>query len=875
MWSSRVTIGRKASASSPASGHKGQGRCWLTLPTTSPTPLLDKEGSRGGFAHPREVLSTLLWPEHTPKAGRNSLNTALSSLRRQLEPPSVPAGSVIVTDYFSVWLNPDAVTTDVAGLEAALQSEKQASSDEERTQWLITAVELYRGELLPGFYDEWIEQERTRLEEAYLQALDRLTACLRRMNDFDRALHYARRAVKADPLREGAHQILMRLYADAGQPAAALEQYRELERLLKENLNSTPSAATRALAREISEREREHSAFALSSEQLSVSSNQKAEGRRRGRLRPTKEEKQQVTLSSPPPAVSRQSPAPILQFPLANHQPFTINHQPSTIGSLPLQFTRFFGREKEIARLRAMLLSDATRLLTLTGPGGSGKTRLAIEVGETLRSEFSGGVWFVPLADIADPHLILGNVRDTLQLPRSAEVEPLDQVAYALSRQPALLILDNVEHLLGKLGNWETEKFEEATFPNFPISQSPQLIIRTLLERVPTLTCLVTSRQRLDIEGERAVSLSPLPTPTLQEYSGVRVFQYSGNDLTTQTPEHPNTRTPEYLMSFSSVQLFVDRAQAVLSDFQITKRNAPTVAALCERLEGIPLAIELVATWAQTLTVGQMLSRLSRRFDLLVSRRKDLPERHRALWATVEWSYHLLSPELRQFFARLSVFRGGWTLEAAEAVCRDAGMQGYRDASLHPCIPASLDALRQLCERSLVIAEDVDGEMHYRLLETLREFGAEQLTAETSPTPLLSKEGKGEVAALSQQHANYFLSLAEKAEPHLFGAEQMTWLNRLEREHDNLRAALAWSLRFSPEFRVLSAECSDSGLSTQHSALEIALRLAGALYRFWFRRGRWKGRAFSLTIRATTRQRLRCWRKASRSGGRWQNPQSD
>ncbi len=565
-------------------------------------------------AHSREVLAELLWPQQTPKSGRLNLNTALHSLRKQLEPPGVPQGAVIISDRFSVQLNPVAVTVDVAEFEAALQSEKQTSSNPERTHHLLTAVELYRGELLPGFYDEWIEQERTRLEETYLHALNRLVNLLTQARDFDRALNYARRALNADPLREESHQTLMRLYADTGQPAAAMEHYSELQRLLKEQLNAAPSAATRALARNISE-------------QLSVTSDQKVrkgkEGERRGKKGIVKE------VSSPSPSFSP-SPAPA--------------------GSLPLQFTRFFGREKEIARLRGMLLSEQTRLVTLTGAGGTGKSRLAIEVGARLRDEFTGGVWFVPLADLSDPRLIAGAVRDALRLLRSPGIEPMEQVVNALSRQPALLVLDNFEQL----------------------ASSGALVVLTLLKRVPSLTCLVTSRRRLNVAGEREFPVLLLPLP-----------------------EHSDTRTPEHLMSFPSVQLFVDRAQAARPDFQVTKRNASTVAELCRRLEGIPLAIELAAARAQVLTVAQMLDRISKRFDLLSKRRADTTLRHRSLWAAMEWSYQLLSPELQRFFASLSVFRGGWSVEAAERVCFEEGsgfrVQGSEQSSpLHPFTPSSL-----------------------------------------------------------------------------------------------------------------------------------------------------------------------------------------
>jgi predicted ATPase len=381
-------------------------------------------------------------------------------------------------------------------------------------------------------------------------------------------------------------------------------------------------------------------------------------------------------------------------------------------------------------------------------------------------------------------------------------VEPLEQIVDALSQQSALLILDNVEHLLSAdFGSGLNGLNPLNPLPKSADISHPSSLILTLLERVPTLTLFVTSRRRLNVGGEREFPVSPLPIPSVEcRVSSVEVTPFP-------VTRHPLPVTPESLMQVPSVQLFVDRAQAVLPDFQVTKRNAPTIAALCERLEGIPLAIELVAAWAGTLTVGQMLSRLSRRFDLLVSRRKDLPERHRTLWATVEWSYRLLPAELRPFFAQLSIFRGGWTLEAADAVCSGSGfwvLGSGEPQNPEPKTqnPALLDALRQLRERSLINAEDVGGAMRYRMLETLREFGAEQLTPD-------------EQSALSRQHAHYFLSLAADAEPHLIEAEQVAWLDWLEREHENFRAALEWSLN--------------------HEA-KTCLHLGGALWRFWYMR---------------------------------------
>lgn len=652
-------------------------------------------------AHPREELIELLWPESDLDTGRISLRTALSSLRRQLEPPGVAPNSVLVADRTNVRLNPPAFTTDLAEFETNLQSAARATERSARIEALQRAVELYRGPLLPGFYEDWALAERERLAGTFTGVLRQLTALLQEAGDLTGALDYAHRALNADPLDEDAHAELMRLYMAAGQPAAAQQQYRELERLLDEELGERPSATIRALA-----------------EQLRTQATQ---------VSPHPVE----TIPGPPAAPKTPSTPKTCPIPAPS--------RPEPL--LPVTFTRFFGREMEIRRLEEML--GNARLVTLTGPGGSGKTRLAIEVGRRMTEAFGGAVAFVSLADVEEPRRIPDALLDALRLPRRSDQEPMEQIAESLNRQPFLLMLDNFEQLAAE-----------------GVS-----VLLGLFKRVSALTLLVTSRHRLALPGEREFPLPPLPLPPAEE-------------------------APEQLAACASVQLFTDRAQAVRPDFQVTKSNAPAIAALCIRLEGIPLAIELAASRAQTLTPAQMLERLGQRFELLATRRTDKDSRHRSLWAAIDWSYHLLTPTQQRFFARLSAFRGGWTLEAAEAVCAE---------------PSALEYLTQLRERSLITAEEVDEAMRYRLLETLREYAAERL---------LDAE---EWDTTHHRHVEYFLALAERAEPQLSGAQQAAWLDRLEREHENFRAALAWCCEESEE--------SVSGL-----------RLVGALWRFWMMR---------------------------------------
>jgi predicted ATPase/DNA-binding SARP family transcriptional activator len=882
--------------------------------------------------HPREVLFELLWPECVPDLGRQSLSMAISSLRHQLEPPGVPRGAVIVADRTSVGLNPAAVTTDVAEFEAKLGAAGQANSRITQIQRLAEAVELYQSSLLRGYFEGWILPEQSRLSELALDALRQLLTHLMQDGDAQRAIHYARIGVNADPLREETHRDLMRLYVATGQLDAALRQYHELEQILQRELGEKPTAATRELARQVSEQLsvtsdqsaprsapvstphstlpagtvtfllisveataesshrdwlrqmfRQHDgyemqetgdvlmvAFSRASDALACAIDSqrglKADALNVRMAMDTGEVKMsneqcpmnnasKATLDIPTrlllaahggQILCSETTAALLQRDLepgvtlsdrgvyclhreaASERVFQVvypdmpqrefpplNLEVGCAGNLPLQLTRFFGREKEMARLQAMLLSEEMRLVTLVGPGGAGKTRLALEVAKRLVEPFRGAVWFVPLADLTNARLMVDEILSRLGgLRHSSHLEPLEQAVEILARQPSLLVLDNMEHLMRDEG---LEMSDENISRPSSFIPHPSSFILTLLDRVPTLKLLVTSRQWLGLSGEREFLLLPLPMPSQE---------YLGNDPTAQPLEH--------LTSFPSVQLFVDRAQAVRPDFQVTNANAAAVAELCRRLEGIPLALELAAARVQVISPAQMLAHRERLFDLLVSRRRDLPERHRTLRAAMQWSYELLTPDLQRFFARLSVFRGGWTREAAEQVCMDVWEYGCMDETtptrphVHTSIPPYdvLESLAQLREGSLILSEEVGGETRFRMLEMLREFAGEKLVSD-------------EVAVLQQRHATFYLALAERTEWETSGADQRAWLDRMDAEHDNLRAALEWSLSQSAECEVRSAESESLKSEIGHpSSLiphpsEVGLRLSGALWRFW------------------------------------------
>jgi non-specific serine/threonine protein kinase len=417
--------------------------------------------------------------------------------------------------------------------------------------------------------------------------------------------------------------------------------------------------------------------------------------------------------------------------------------------NLPLSLSSFVGREREMAQVAELL--GGSRLLTLTGAGGVGKTRLALQVAAATVERYPHGVWLVELAPLGDPALVPQAIAAALQVREEPGRPVLASLTEALRSRHLLLVLDNCEHLVGACAE----------------------LAEVLLRACPALQILATSREALGIGGETAWQVPSLGLPD---------------------PQH--LPPPETLADCEAVRLFAERARAVQPAFALGERNAEAVAQLCVRLDGIPLALELAAACLRGLTVEQVAARLDRRFRLLTGGSRTALPRQQTLRATVEWSYSLLSPSEQRLFDRLSVFAGGWTLEAAEAVCAD-GELAEEDV---------LDLLLRLVGKSLVQTEEgIDGETRYHLLETLRQYAGERL-AESA-----------DAAAAQQRHAHYFLAVAEAAEPHLKGRDQVVWMARLDAARDDLRTAWRWYV--------------------DHGVAEEAVRLAVALQWFWYRRG--------------------------------------
>lgn len=424
---------------------------------------------------------------------------------------------------------------------------------------------------------------------------------------------------------------------------------------------------------------------------------------------------------------------------------------------LPVHLTRFIGRQREVSHVTRLLAE--TRLLTLTGPGGSGKTRLALEVAAGGQHADAGSIIWVDLASIADDSLVVQAVAKALGVAEQPGRSVWEALAHFLRNRDLLLILDNCEHL---------------------VTACAQLV-DGLLSACQALRILTTSREPLALAGEKVYPVPALTLPPVSLLARTGSF------------EPMPTAVLEELQRSESIALFLDRAAAVVPDFTLTTENARAIESICRRLDGMPLAIELAAARVTVLTADQIVGRLDDQLALLVSsKRGGIAQRHLTLRAAMDWSYALLRPAEQVLLRRLSVFAGGCWLAAAEAVCTDDGIAPSQ----------LLPLLASLVDKSLVTAETLrSGDARYRLLETIRQYAAEQLAV------------SGETTALRDRHLRSFLQLIEKTEAKLKGEDQQRWLDWLEVAYDNVRAALSWSL--------------------ESDQIEAGLRMAVALYQFW------------------------------------------
>ena len=715
----------------------------------------------------RDWLAGTLWPESLEEQARTNLRLSLMDLRRALGNQShrlqAPAPRTLRLDLVGA-------DVDVIAFDRALVRGDSASLQE--------AVALYRGPLLEGCPEEWCLLERQVREQAYLQARETLAVSALANADTAAAIGHLRQILAIDPFRESAQCSLMQALAAAGDYAAVVQAYREWRLRLHQELRTEPDAKTRALFAQIRQEARDAGKRSISHP----------------------EGKPSATL-----AVGRHGavPAGAATPPLGENLPT----------NLPVPWTSFIGREKEREQIRSLL--GPVRLLTLTGCGGCGKTRLALQVAAEMLEDYPDGVWLVELASLSAPALIVQTVASAVGVREKPGKALLQTLTEHLQTRHLLLLLDNCEHLL----------------------RACAVLAETLLRNCPHLKLLATSREALRLPGEQVYRVPSLPAPDPAQ------LPRNEKEIATIVSE------------YDAVRLFVERARLHKPDFTLTPQNVVLVASVCCRLDGLPLAIELAAARVPVLSVEEINARLEDRFRLLTGGSRTALPRQQTLRAALDWSYDLLTQQERQLLQRLSVFAGGWTLEAAEQVTGDREKRKSEETSSFrlpvsdSCIPSHevLDLLASLVAKSLVITEEREGKTRYRLLETIRAYGWERL-----------QEAGGEKVWLDR-HLEYFLKLAEEAEPNLAGAKQAEWLERLESEHDNLRAAISWR-----------RQESDSA--------EAGLRLAGAVGRFWSVHGYWsegRGHLQALLSQEAARQETPARAKALTAAGRLAQSQGD
>ncbi len=640
----------------------------------------------------REQVMDRLWPHLDPRASSNNLHHALHYARRTLEPTGRTGGAsrLLLRQEHLVLCPEGRLWIDVEAFEEAAAAARRARAPAAYR----AAMDLYAGELLPeDRYEEWAEDRRQGLRTTYLALLVELSGLHEERGEFGPAIEALRRAVEEEPTGEEAHVGLMRLYALSGRRSEALGQYERLAEALARELAAEPDPASRRLYEEIK--------------------------------------------------AGRASTA----------QPSAAGHSPEELASagkhnLPAARSSFVGRERELVEVKRELAM--TRLLTLTGAGGSGKTRLALEVGRDLVGIYPDGVWLAELAGLSEGELVAQEVAAAIGVSERPDRSLTDAIVETVGRKKMLLVLDNCEHLIDAAAR----------------------LADALLDACPGLWVLATSREALGVVGE-----ANWPVPTLS------------------LPDSSRQVTVEELERHESTRLFAERARCRNPTFVVTSQNADAVAEVCWQLDGIPLGIELAAARIGSLTVEQISKKLDDSLGLLTNGSRTATPRQRTLRGALDWSYELLGEPEQTLFRRLSVFAGGFTLETAEAVGAGDGV-GAADV---------LDLLSRLVEKSLVVGSQEEGVTRYRVLEPLRQYAWARL------------QESGEAGDLRRVHAKHYLRMVEAAEPELTGPQQRLWVEKLEREHDNLRAALTWTF--------------------EREEPELGLRLSSVFWRFWIARG--------------------------------------
>jgi predicted ATPase/DNA-binding SARP family transcriptional activator len=637
-------------------------------------------------AHRRDSLAGLLWPDQTNRAARHCLSQALFTLRatlgdRESDPPLIRTTSTEI--QFNTGCD---YTLDVAEFTLLLAGCPEhhphpAAICPQCAAGLEHAAALYRGDFLQHFqvpdsapFEEWVVVQREHLHQRALEALTLLAPYHEQQGDLSRASAYLRRQIELEPWREEAHRQLMRMLAMSGERAAALKQYERCRQILADELGVEPDPETIALYKRI----------------------QAGDIRRQS----------DAVLTSPARSRSRSA---------ARH--------------LPRQSTPFVGRERELVELAKLLHDPSCRLVTLVGPGGIGKTRLALAAAEAFLSTSDYEVVFVQLAPLRAPELLVSAIADAVGLNYYGQDAPQEQLIDYLRGKSMLLVLDNFEHLLAATAT-----------------------MSELITTLPTIKILATSREQLNLHGEWVFEVEGLGIPT---YENEEIEQYS------------------------AVQLFMQSARRARAHFSLQARDRTGMTRICRLVGGMPLGIELAAAWVAVLSLDEIAHEIERNLDFLTASTRDLPERHRSLRAVFEHSWQLLSEAERRAFRRLSIFQGGFTRAAAESVCFE-----IEDASLTHAMRlkrqlSSLELLASLTSASF-LRRTSDG--RYEIHELLRQYGESRL-----------QDDEAEYRHTRDRHAQYYLQFLATREPHLKGHGQKAAAVAIAADLDNIRMACHWA----------------------------------------------------------------------------------
>ncbi|MBI1742496.1 tetratricopeptide repeat protein [Candidatus Acetothermia bacterium] len=652
-----------------------------------------------GRVFSQDQLIDALFADLDPDKAAHNLHARLSELRRMLEPHlkkgtdsqfilNVGQQGYCFSKEVSCWVDTETFQEQI---EAAQEAERTGHWAEALASYK-QAIDLYLGDYLAeDLYEEWTISPREHWRELYLVALGRLSECQARLGHYDQAIEQCKKVTQLSPGRESIYRQQMLYHFLAGEHSESFKAYQACVQALQEQLEVDPSPETKERYEQI------------------------VKGKVEG-----------VEGIYPKPFVA-----------------IAVRH------NLPSALTSFVGREKEIAEVKQLL--SGSRLVTLTGVGGCGKTRLALRVAGDLVDEHQDGIWLVELATLTNPELVTHAVATVLGVREEPKRPLLGTLTDYLKPKQLLVILDNCEHLLTACAQ----------------------LVETLLRQCPQLKILASSREGLNIGGELTYHVLSLSLPAGQSLPSL-----------------------EHLMQYDALRLFVERATFSQPEFRLTEGSAAVAAQICQRLDGIPLAIELAAARVKVLTVEQIVARLDDRFRLLTGGSRTALPRQQTLQQAMDWSWEPLSEQERAVLRRLAVFAGGCTLEAAEAICSGQGIEKSE----------VLDLLTHLVEKSLAMVQASEGGARYRMLETTRLYGRDKLLE------------AGESEIVRSQHLNFFLQLAERAEPNFFGPDLKIWLDRVAIEHDNIRSALEWSI-------------------ISRDSLGAGLQLAGLLWRFWAVRG--------------------------------------